>query len=59
ARDLEQLLAAADRAMYSAKQSGRDRIARAATALDDTIVTLPQRRRRRLPPARRLVVHAD
>ncbi|MDQ6856862.1 MAG: EAL domain-containing protein, partial [Candidatus Dormibacteraeota bacterium] len=41
ARDLEQLLAAADRAMYSAKQSGRDRIARAATALDDTIVTLP------------------
>jgi diguanylate cyclase (GGDEF)-like protein len=57
AGDLEQLLAAADRAMYSAKQSGRDRIARAA--LDATIVKLPQRRRRRPAATRRLVVHGD
>jgi diguanylate cyclase (GGDEF)-like protein len=60
AGDLEQLLAAADRAMYSAKQAGRDRIARAMSAPEaGTIVPLPRRRRRRQAATRRLAAHID
>ncbi len=45
-RDLDGLLAAADRAMYSAKHGGRDQVARAPLATDGArIVTLPQRSR--------------
>jgi len=45
---LEQLLSAADRAMYLAKQGGRDQVARAgAAAQTATIVPLPELRRRR------------
>jgi diguanylate cyclase (GGDEF)-like protein len=55
-RDLDQLLAAADRAMYSAKHGGRDQVARAPLAADDgRIVPLPRRSRaadgRRAAPA--------
>jgi diguanylate cyclase (GGDEF)-like protein len=43
-RDLDQLLAAADRAMYSAKHKGRDQVARAPLAADIArIVPLPRR----------------
>jgi diguanylate cyclase (GGDEF)-like protein len=61
APDLEQLLAAADRAMYVAKQGGRDRITRASAPADTaSIVKLPhQRRRRRHSAAQRLAVHVD
>ncbi len=60
ASGLEQLLAAADRAMYVAKQGGRDRITRAAAPADTaSIVKLPHQRRRRHSPAQRLIVHAD
>jgi diguanylate cyclase (GGDEF)-like protein len=45
ARSLEPLLAAADRAMYVAKRTGRDRVARAAVPVEQTIVPLPRRRR--------------
>ncbi len=59
AGDLEHLLAAADRAMYSAKQAGRDRIARASSAPEPRIILpLPHERRRPAPPPR-LTVHAD
>ena len=45
-RDLDQLLAAADRAMYAAKHDGRDQVARAPLAADvGRIVPLPQRSR--------------
>ena len=60
ASDLEQLLATADRAMYAAKQGGRDRIARASAPSDaSTIVNLPRRHRRRPSAPRRLAVNAD
>ena len=60
AGDLEQLLAAADRAMYVAKQAGRDRITRASAPVDhSTIVNLRKRRRRRPTTARPIVLRAE
>jgi diguanylate cyclase (GGDEF)-like protein len=60
AAGLEELLAAADRAMYDAKQGGRDRIMRASAQPNtNTIVTLPRRRRRRPPTASRFAVSGD
>ncbi|GAC1580193.1 MAG: hypothetical protein NVS3B18_13840 [Candidatus Dormibacteria bacterium] len=60
AGDLEQLLAAADRAMYLAKQGGRDRVMRASARVDAaTIVNLPPRHRRRPADARPLAVRAE
>ncbi len=59
ASSLEQLLAAADRAMYLAKQGGRDRVARAYPRAEATIVPLPPRRRRRPHADRRLLARAD
>ncbi|MEO8899276.1 MAG: EAL domain-containing protein [Candidatus Dormibacter sp.] len=45
-RELDQLLAAADRAMYSAKHGGRDQVATAPlAAADGRIVPLPRRSR--------------
>jgi diguanylate cyclase (GGDEF)-like protein len=53
---LDQLLAAADRAMYAAKHGGRDQVARAPSAAEPgAVVTLPRRPRtasRRRTPAR-------
>jgi diguanylate cyclase (GGDEF)-like protein len=46
AADLDSLLAAADRAMYTAKENGRDRVVRAAPpAASPVIVPLPRRSR--------------
>jgi diguanylate cyclase (GGDEF)-like protein len=47
ADDLEQLLAAADRAMYLAKRAGRDRVVRAASVAHPAILELPRRLRPR------------
>ena len=44
-RNLTQLLAAADHAMYEAKHAGRDRLALASVSDAGTIVPLPRRRR--------------
>jgi hypothetical protein len=46
AADLDSLLAVADRAMYTAKETGRDRVVRAAPpAASPVIVPLPRRSR--------------
>jgi len=61
AGDLEHLLASADRAMYVAKQAGRDRVVRASAPATSsaTIVNLPPRRRRRPPAERPLASRAE
>ncbi len=54
--DLEHLLAAADRAMYSAKHDGRDRVERAGDAASPSVI-VPLPEDRRSGTARRLIAN--
>lgn len=58
-RDLDQLLGAADRAMYAAKHGGRDGVAQASIAPDGTVAAVPSPLAGRSGAGRRNIPYSD